>query len=78
MPREIAVVVQISEFNAASGRIGGGSPHKVFIRLAIALRNRLQSINNALGKALPAESIKRPSWAILAHVMQYCDDAFIN
>jgi hypothetical protein len=50
-------------------RIGCCSSYKVFVPLAIALRNRLQSINNARGKALPAESIKRPSWAILAHVI---------
>jgi hypothetical protein len=42
------------------------------------LRIRLQSINNALGKTLPAASIKRPSWAILGHVMQCRDDTFIN
>jgi len=70
--------VQIGELDATADRIGCCSSYKVFVPLAIALRNRLQSIDNARGKALPAESIKRPSWAILAHVMQCRDDTFIN
>jgi hypothetical protein len=38
--------VQIGEFDAAADQIGGGSPHKVCVVFTIALRHRLQSIND--------------------------------
>ena len=41
------VVVQIGELDATADGIGLYSSYKVFVPLAIALRIRLQSINNA-------------------------------
>jgi hypothetical protein len=38
----------------------------------------LQGLNNVIGKTFAAETIKRPSRAVLNDVMQYRDNAFIG
>jgi hypothetical protein len=45
---QVAVIVQISDLDATADRIGCCSSYKVFVPLAIALRNRLQSINRLM------------------------------
>src|ERR1700738_4747406 len=70
-PGQFAIIMQVRQLNAAPNRIGSRSSDKRLIVLAIALRHRIQSLNNLIGKTFTTQPMQRPSWAILADIVQH-------